>query len=355
MTANKRLNQIVWQRYKWFVALIVLLIVGFSLFSTVSSINAVKEAEKTTTYQHFVSDAKSYAKENKVKPDLSQAEYRDYQKGLGYNDSFTLAAGNGTFTVFIFLVVGVGLFTSLYDLQTKFNEFIFSSGFSRQRYFLKKMGLLLGVTFVSLLISMLADVLIAKMLISSHFFYISSLFIAWDIIVDLVIILAVYAVGTIVGVLVNGVLAAVLTALGFLGTCVLFTNNFLRNGPENFLDYSAASSASHRFLNVQLPLVILVISAGLMMWAAAYFFEKLSLEQEGPYLQFNYLKKPLLIFVTIYIGLIYGAQGRGYETMGEMIRTGLISGVITLIIGYLVIYRPQNIWQNVRTIFSKRR
>ncbi|MCZ2491677.1 hypothetical protein [Dellaglioa carnosa] len=352
MTVNKRLNQIVWQRYKWFIALFVALIVGVSMVNTINTVNGVKEAEKTTTYQQFVMDTKNDAKEQKVKANLSQTEYKKYQAGMGYQDSYSMIDNSWSGILVIFMI-GMGLFTSLYDLKTKFNEFIFSSGFSRRHYFWKRASLILWTTLITILISMVADVVIAKLLISSNYFHISESFLAWRLAYCLAGYISVYAVGTIVGILVNGVLAATITAIGFFGTYMLVITNFVNNGLTDPFVYSVQADTNGIEFGVQTQIATFLILAALMMWAASYFFNNLSLEQDGPYLQFNYLKKPLLIFVTLYIGFIIGGQGRGYTKLSEMIKVGVITGIITFIVAYIVIYRPQNVWQKIQNKFSK--
>ena len=352
MTVNKRLNQIVWQRYKWFIALFVALIVGVSMINTVGTINSVKDTEKMTTYEYYVKQTNSDAKESKIKNHVSQLDYKKYQADMGYNDGSTML-GNAWSEIFLLFIVGVGLFTSLYDLKTKFNEFIFSSGFSRRRYFWKKSGLIFITTLATIVICMIADVGIAKLLISSNYFHVSESFLVLKLGHYIAGYTAIYAVGTIVGILVNGILAATITAFGFLGSWIIFTGAFLNNSMGNPFNYASEYNMEMMGPSVPVQIVIFLILAALMMWAASYFFNNLSLEQDGPYLQFNYLKKPLLIFVTLYIGFIIGGQGRGYTKLSEMIKVGVITGIITYIVAYIVIYRPQNIWQKIQNKFSK--
>lgn len=345
MTVNRRLNQIVWQRYKWIVLSLVALIVvvmGFALHNSVDTtgIDAAK-----LTYTEFVQSEKDSAKADHRKiGSVSRATYEKNNikiKDVSIHDG-TFQNAKTALVIFSLGAILLGIFTNMYDMQTKFNEFIFSSSFSRKRIFLKKIGLMLLPALLTFIVGSIITTFVADAAISvSNPNFISDRMI--HLFLDSSQLIALYSVGLVVGVLVRRVVASVVTALGFTGSALIWFAYF-----EGFI-FDQTQDMSNTYY---LVLGFIYLIAGLLMIVmAVHYFNKLSLEQDSPYLQFDYLKLPLLIFTTAYIAILMAVVN--YDTIGEKIGYGLISGCITVIVAYIVIYRPQNISQKLQRIFSK--
>lgn len=346
MTVNKRLNQIIWQRYKWIVISIVISIVVVMGVALHNSVDTTEIDAGNLTYTEFVQGEKDAAKaEHRKIGSVSRATYEKNNIEIK-NDTIQIGTFQNAKTVLVIFSLGailLGIFTNMYDMQTKFNEFIFSSSFSRKRIFLKKIGLMLLPALLTFIVGSIITTSVADAAISvSNPNFIS------DRMIDLFLyssqLIALYSVGLVVGVLVRRVVASVVTALGFAGSAVIWFAFF-----EGFL-YEKTHGISNAYY---LVIGFIYLIAGLLMIImAVHYFNKLSLEQDSPYLQFDYLKMPLLIFTTGYITAMIGVM---YDngTVWQRVVNVLVGAIITFIVAYIVIYRPQNIGQKLQRIFSK--
>ncbi|MHC9536570.1 hypothetical protein ACVQ8P_02065 [Dellaglioa sp. BT-FLS60] len=338
MTVNKRLNKLIWRRYTAFIALIIGAVIGMALATTSSTIDMKRSNERDSTYQTFVAETKADAKEeHEPVGSLDQAAYQKYQQEMGAtyeeidfnSNSFMLFCGLG--------LVVLGLFTNLYDLKTNYNEFLFSSPFSRRGIFWRKVGLIFGTAFLSIVVCSIINIVAIKVAIPSEYMKVSQMRMLILMLQSLAPLMALYGVGLVIGILVRPELLAILTTFGFLGSTVLIEQSI----------YNPTTSAWNE--------AGIYLILGVMTWLiAAYYFNKLSLEHNNPYLQFDYLKIPALIVTTGYVAFVIGfSLFSETNDLKTIIWGTIISGIIAFITAYIVIFRPQSVEQKLQRIFSK--
>lgn len=234
------------------------------------------------------------------------------------------------YSFWLFIVAWVlGLLLMNQDLTDNFNQFLFSSGFSRQRVYWTKLWQGLLATFVIVVLTLAVQYGIFWVSLPARIgFHLAwpGLITSW--VCGLANSLGLFAICWFAALIVGQTGALVVTLIGFTlslsGVAAIFERLYDKNGIGLGLHGGQLS-----WLTAGAWVVAALI---LFIWGA-YLYQRLSLEHNGEYLLFPGLRVPVYIVFVLYVTLINGFNNAdGYST--------IISFLVSAAFGYFWLWRP---------------
>ncbi|MDR0920899.1 MAG: hypothetical protein LBM95_00755 [Lactobacillales bacterium] len=376
---KKELLKIFWTRYKVALILLSVFLIGFGIINGNSRVNSWKASYKYYTSEQFEKEYLSY----KYKPTETLEEYQLNQfrvyfdekerKGeinvpsfVTENRTVPFLSPNSTYLL-LFLFSGFLLF--FIDLKTGFNQFLFSIGFQKRNIFLTKYLLIAPTLVLSLFIGNLLQNILFFHGIPNEYMNGGTFAQSVPIILlNTLLALTLFTVGTFLGVLMGQLILGVITLLGFtlyLHYCIK-TVDAIRNLsyfiqhhkdrynykglPLRFSDFEFHQCAIGTPLGHDV-LIILIFTVGLFLFTL-YWYPRTSLENTGKYLLQPSLKKVTFEIVIISsfvipyfinLGGPYTDSQENYFSVPQLLARplsfALTFAVIGTIIAYLVIYQ----------------
>ena len=298
---KQRIDQLIWQRHRRILfAIAVVTLLGVLIISLTALHSVV-----TNNETHQLVDASLIR------------QWRPYNGGYF-----------SAYSMWLFLAAWLsGLAVMHLDLRDNFNQFLFSSGYSRKRVYWSK----LKVTWAVLL---LLDVVATAMeyliyWIGTPHGYTWT--IAWpgiltSWVVGLSMSIGLFAISWFAAVIVGQSGPLIATVAGF----TISLAGFAGIG-GTILTKEPFSLTSDQVMWLSL-IVWLIASVILFFWGAA-LYQHLSLEHNGEYLLFPHLRVPVYIVFVLYVTLLFSWSSDGVSTV--------VSFVLSALFGYAWLWRPR--------------
>lgn len=234
----------------------------------------------------------------------------------------------GSVSLFSYWLVFVawlsGLLLMMQDLKDNFNQFLFASGYKRQRIYWTKLGMalvgLLAIDVVTALVQYLTYWIKLPHGMSFNL-ALPGFLTTW--LSGLVLSLLMFAICWFAALIVGQSGALVITVCGF---------TLSMTGLMTYFQSVTVHMATRdiEWLAMGLWLLAALI---LLVWGS-FLFDRLSLEHNGEYLMFPRLRVPLYIVFVLYMTFIFSLNAENWQP-------GTTAFIIAAIFGYLWLWRPQ--------------
>ncbi len=329
---KKQLNQLIVERYKYFLLGVTLLIIGVTLFETRSNISNWKEVQTELSdkkaEKEFYKDLKnteSYPtgkmtvfydnREGRPAVDTDDfKEYKNYRLEVFHDDPNVVATypGYASESMFLLLLVAIisGFVLFFYDNKTNFNTLLFSSKFRRRDIYFAKYKIVAGSLLLALIISKVMRILSFMLFIPSEHLNASFLELLPSQILQITALALIFSVSSFAGIILGEWITGVVTLFGFwymltsfvVGVFSVYSNLINRVVYYEFIDVNlflqlAKNNTGATFLYIML---FLAASLGMFFWGMT-LYDRLSLEKNGNYLMFDFLRKPTQVIFLIYV------------------------------------------------------
>ncbi|MGP4115737.1 ABC transporter permease [Levilactobacillus zymae] len=225
---------------------------------------------------------------------------------------------------FVFIAWLSGLLLMMQDLKGNFNQFLFASGYPRQRIYWTKLGMALtGLVAIDVVTALVQYLIYWLKLPHGMSFNLALPGFLTTWLSGLVLALVMFAICWFAALILGQSGALVITVCGFTLSLV---------GLNTFFQGKTILMATRdvEWLAMELWLLAAVV---LLVWGS-FLFSRLSLEHDGEYLMFPRLRIPLYLVFVAYITFIFSINS------GEWQPT-VISFTVAAIFGYLWLWRPQ--------------
>lgn len=376
---KKELNQLIMQRYKYFLLGISLIIVGITFLETRANISLwqevktelnSKKAEKSFYKELKSKDAYPNGKmvilydDREGKPEMETNDFSEYKRARleVFHDnphlvsSFSEYVGESFFLITLLAIIS-GFVLFFYDNKTNFNTLLFLSRYRRRDIYLAKYKIVGGTLLSILLVAKIARILGFILFIPSEHLNATFFELLPSQLLQVSLLGVVFILSSFAGLLLGEWVTGIITIFGFwymfrsfiAGVLSIYSTLTGHMFSYTFLDLSFFFNLSK---NNTLPVFIyfilfIAVSIILFIWGMK-LYNQLSLENNGKYLMFDFLKKPVQIVFLVYVfvvatgpGLIDAIKIRvtGVNPYGEYqpsIVHNLTTTIIALLIGYLV-------------------
>lgn len=225
---------------------------------------------------------------------------------------------------FVFMAWLSGLLLMMQDLKENFNQFLFTSGYKRQRIYWTKLGLALGGLLIINVVTALIQYLVywVKLPHGMQFN------LAWPGFLTtwasgLGLALVMFAICWFAALIVGQSGALVITVCGFTLSLTGLATSF--------------QGATFRLSTQKvewLALGIWLLAALILLVWGSFLFSRLSLEHNGEYLMFPKLRLPLYLVFVAYMTFIFSINAGEWQP-------AVTTFIISAIFGYLWLWRPQ--------------
>lgn len=376
---KKELNQLMMQRYKYFLLGISLLIVGITFLETKSNLSLWQE-ERTElntkkAENSFYKELKSkdsypsgkmvvFYDDREGKSEVETDDFSEYKKArlevFHDNPHFvSVYSGYVSEPIFIITLMAIvsGFVLFFYDNKTNFNTMLFSSKYRRRDIYLTKYKIVGGTLLLTLLVAKVARILSFVLFIPSEHLNANFFELLPSQLLQVSLLGVVFMMSSFAGILLGEWVTGVITIFGFW----YMFNSFVAG---IFSIYSTLTDRvfSYRFFELTfffnlskrntLPVFIylglfIVVSAILFIWGMK-LYDQLSLENNGKYLMFDFLRRPIQFVFLVYLFVATTGSGlvdaikinvTGVSPYGDYhpsVIQNLITTTIALSIGYLI-------------------
>lgn len=333
---KKELQELLIQRYKYLLIAIAVFFIGLSFLETKNNISTWKDIQIEVTDKNAEKNFYKEIKDKNSYPDGKMTLYYDVDNGdkVIATDNFEEYKENRLkvfpdkkdqqsvfgfyLTESIFLLISVTIISGFalffYDNKTNFNTLLFSSKFSKQAIYLAKYKIVGGTFLVTLVIAKLVRMLGLVLFIPKEYLNVSFLELLPSQILQISCLMTIFVVSSFAGLILGDWITGIVTMLGFWymlsgfiyglnSIYVTLMNKEFKNVPGfeivNYFELSKKSVSE-----ILLPiLVFLIISIILLLWGNQ-LYKQLSLENNGNYLMFNHLKKPVQIIFLLFVFVV---------------------------------------------------
>lgn len=333
---KKELQELLIQRYKYLLIAIAVFFIGLSFLETKNNISNWKDIQIEVTDKNAEKNFYKEIKDKNSYPDGKMTLYYDVDNGdkVIATDNFEEYKENRLkvfpdkkdqqsvfgfyLTESIFLLISVtvisGFALFFYDNKTNFNTLLFSSKFSKQAIYLAKYKIVGGTFLLTLAIAKLVRMLGLVLFIPKEYLNVSFLELLPSQILQISCLMTIFVVSSFAGLILGDWITGIVTMLGFWymlsgfiyglnSIYVTLMNKEFKNVPGfeivNYFELSKKSVSE-----ILLPiLVFLIISIILLLWGNQ-LYKQLSLENNGNYLMFNHLKKPVQIIFLLFVFVV---------------------------------------------------
>lgn len=305
---DKNLRRLLWRQYRkrfWSLGLISLLIMALSAW-----------ADTTTWLYH--------SKTTVFGPQMHQWLAFDATK-LRFG-SFSLYS---PWLMFAFGLAGLVLMNQ--DLKDHFNQFLFTSGYRRRQIYWTKLTLglggLLGIAVVTTAIQYLIYWLQMPASVTLDLAW-PGLITTW--LMDLTTSIGFFAICWFAALIIGQTGALWVTLAGFILSLVGIIS-------VNVPGFNLLTAQQGQWTEIGAWIVATIILA---VWGA-WLYQRLSLEHDGEYLLFPGLRWPVYLVFVIYVTVIFSG---GFHVT----TAGIIALLVTVIFGYLWLWRPKLTWHRTK-------
>ncbi|MFC0379028.1 ABC transporter permease [Levilactobacillus acidifarinae] len=234
----------------------------------------------------------------------------------------------GSVSVYSYWLVFVawlsGMLLMMQDLKENFNQFLFASGYKRQRIYWTKLGMALAGLLVIDVVTAVVQYLTYWIKLpqgTSFNLALPGFLTTW--VSGLILALVMFAIGWFAALIVGQSGPLVITVCGFTLSLVGMVTFF--EGVTLHM-----TTITVEWLAVGSWLLAAVI---LLVWGS-FLFNRLSLEHNGEYLMFPRLRVPLYLVFVGYMTFIFSVNANDLQP-------ALITFIISAIFGYGWLWRPQ--------------
>ena len=382
---KKELQKLMLERYKWLmlgIVGVILLVCVQNVYGGISNWNYQnKELNKPSAETQFYKDLKDpdYGYDGKMYlywdektgKDVTTSnfeEYKNYQLKVFADDKneqqMNLFYSEPWFQLTVIAVI-LGMSVFFFDLKTNFNPLLFSSRFRRQDIYTMKIKLLGGTFLGTLVISKLIVLLALVTMIPKEYLNATFMELLPSQIGQIAVLSFIFMASSFAGLILGEWISGILTLVGFWYTLPVFIGAFpigliskektVFTGGIYFNFYSILEMSKATFASELFKISLAIgLSIVFYLWGKS-LYSKVTLENNGSYLLFNHLRKPVQIVFTFYAFMIM-ASGNLFEAIeinitgknpyGEFIPSlpraiafSLVCVAISYLIASLVIYR----------------
>lgn len=333
---KKELQELLIQRYKYLLIAIAVFFIGLSFLETKNNISNWKDIQIEVTDKNAEKNFYKEIKDKNSYPDGKMTLYYDVDNGdkVIATDNFEEYKENRlkvfpdkkdqqsvfgfylteSISLLISVTVISGFALFFYDNKTNFNTLLFSSKFSKQAIYLAKYKIVGGTFLLTLAIAKLVRMLGLVLFIPKEYLNVSFLELLPSQILQISCLMTIFVVSSFAGLILGDWITGIVTMLGFWymlsgfiyglnSIYVTLMNKEFKNVPGfeivNYFELSKKSVSE-----ILLPiLVFLIISIILLLWGNQ-LYKQLSLENNGNYLMFNHLKKPVQIIFLLFVFVV---------------------------------------------------
>ena len=295
-----QLDRLIWRRHRKLFATMAVLAVLICVSMTFATISGLRYVDTTQIV------------------DVSIRRWQVYS-----DDQFVAYS-----TFFHFMFLGIGAAFMNQDLKDNFNQFLFSSGFSRKQVYWAKLrivlAVLVGIVIVVTGLQYLTYWVAAPAGMGFQLAW-PGLLTSWAY--GLMMSFGLFSIGWFAALIMGQTGTMILILLGFtisLAGLDTIYDNMLHGGPFHL-------NGSQRDWTIILTLLVFAIV--LVIWGA-YLYNRLSLEHNGEYLLFPGLKLPVYIVFVVYVTGLSLFNQADFNTV-------LITFVVTVVFGYIWLWRPR--------------
>lgn len=376
---KKELNQLMMQRYKYFLLGISLLIVGITFLETKSNLSLWQE-ERTElntkkAENSFYKELKSkdsypsgkmvvFYDDREGKSEVETDDFSEYKKArleVFHNDPHLVSVYSGYVSESIFIItlmaIVSGFVLFFYDNKTNFNTMLFSSKYRRRDIYLTKYKIVGGTLLLTLLVAKVARILSFVLFIPSEHLNANFFELLPSQLLQVSLLGVVFMMSSFAGILLGEWVTGVITIFGFwymfnsfvAGLFSIYSTLTDRIFSNPFFELTFFFNLSKRNT---LPVFIylglfIVVSAILFIWGMK-LYDQLSLENNGKYLMFDFLRRPIQFVFLVYLFVATTGSGlvdaikinvTGVSPYGDYhpsVIQNLITTTIALSIGYLI-------------------
>lgn len=376
---KKELNQLMMQRYKYFLLGISLLIVGITFLETKSNLSLWQE-ERTElntkkAENSFYKELKSkdsypngkmvvFYDDREGKSEVETDNFSEYKKArleVFQNEPHLVSVYSGYVSESIFIItlmaIVSGFVLFFYDNKTNFNTMLFSSKYRRRDIYLTKYKIVGGTLLLTLLVAKVARILSFVLFIPSEHLNANFFELLPSQLLQVSLLGVIFMMSSFAGILLGEWVTGVITIFGFwymfnsfvAGIFSIYSTLTDRIFSNPFFELTFFFNLSKRNT---LPVFIylglfIVVSAILFIWGMK-LYDQLSLENNGKYLMFDFLRRPIQLVFLVYLFVATTGSGlvdaikinvTGVSPYGDYhpsVIQNLITTTIALSIGYLI-------------------
>ncbi|MFY8331452.1 hypothetical protein [Vagococcus carniphilus] len=376
---KKELNQLIMQRYKYFLLGISLLIVGITILETKANLSLWQETRTELNSKKaensFYKELKSkdsypngkmvvFYDDREGKSEVETDDFSEYKKArlevFHDNPHFvSVYSGYVSESIFIITLMAIvsGFVLFFYDNKTNFNTMLFSSKYRRRDIYLTKYKIVGGTLFLTLLVAKVARILSFVLFIPSEHLNANFFELLPSQLLQVSLLGVVFMISSFAGILLGEWVTGVITIFGFwymfnsfvAGIFSIYSTLTDRIFSNPFLELTFFFNLSKRNT---LPVFIylglfIVVSAILFIWGMK-LYDQLPLENNGKYLMFDFLRRPIQLVFLVYLFVATTGSGlvdaikinvTGVSPYGDYhpsVLQNLITTTIALSIGYLI-------------------
>lgn len=384
---KKELQELLIQRYKYLLIAIAVFFIGLSFLETKNNISNWKDIQIEVTDKNAEKNFYKEIKDKNSYPDGKMTLYYDVDNGdkVITTDNFEEYKENRlkvfpdkkdqqsvfgfylteSISLLISVTVISGFALFFYDNKTNFNTLLFSSKFSKQAIYLAKYKIVGGTFLLTLAIAKLVRMLGLVLFIPKEYLNVSFLELLPSQILQISCLMTIFVVSSFAGLILGDWITGIVTMLGFWymlsgfiyglnSIYVTLMNKEFKNVPGfeivNYFELSKKSVSE-----ILLPiLVFLIISIILLLWGNQ-LYKQLSLENNGNYLMFNHLKKPVQIIFLLFVFVVtrggaliealkikltgINPYGQYQPSVGHSLLITLLVLVVAYLVSTIIIYR----------------
>jgi len=234
---------------------------------------------------------------------------------------------NAYSNILIFIYWLVGLLLMNRDLKDNFNQFLFTSGYSRRRVYWTKYFLAQGFLLVTTVAGIAVQYgVAAEMLPSGIGFHLAWAGVLTSWLGGLLISWLFFAITWFAALIVGQTASLLVTAAGFTLSSFGTLPIYLKLVNNKFWHLSEGQTLVLGFVLMFLATAILIV------WGS-WLFQRLSLEHNGEYLLFPKLRVPVYIVFVAYL--------TGLAAVNGLPITIAITFIFTVVFGYAWLWRPK--------------
>ncbi len=327
---NNGLAHLLLRRYWKMMVLLLVVLVGNAVYVSATFVGDWKLAY---SYYHSDEFKKMFNEDEEIKQDgkiylyskengeevytNSYQEYVDFNATV-FNESgfysYDLTGGYFYTTAIVAAIAGCLLF--MFDLKTHFNTLLFSSRFSKKSIYFMKHLLVTGTFVLSLIISKIVYLAILLSNIPEKYLNAGLMELMPSVVVNVLALATTFIAASLLGLVLGEWISGLGTVAFFFVTFDMFTSQ-LYAASEQIAAYYEKTNQLWPFINmlttpaiqprvvhpgeVALPLLL----SGCCLLAGAALYQRLSLENNGNYLMFDKLRKPMQLLIVIYTVMLF--------------------------------------------------
>lgn len=304
---NKDLNSLLWKHHWKLLSLFFVTVVGIYLYNGLNQVNSWNENYQSTIEQIKLSEGTETIKDY----DFSLF----YTPGQSSNKIFTTFINEPSHILWIAIaLLSFGLF--FLDKFSDFDQFLFASRFSKKMIFSTKMIFGFSTLLGSLIIGKIIFIGLLYMRIPNEFFNATFFELLPNQLLSLLFYSLIFSMMMFFAIIIGDVFFLFFVSIGFSISIGFFMNTFRTLFDKwNYYQHGSISmiaSNSWVFSLFKAPgiqgehppiwyYLVYSVGTGLLVALSSHYYKKLSLENNGKFILFSTLNKPLILIVSLYV------------------------------------------------------